>query len=152
MGCLSIAVGMSVRLIPRRKTFRRGNARIRADSARFRADPPTFRQKKNSSELRRTSGERPADTARIRADPCGLRRELAELFAEKNFRQKNLSSHHRPRRKDVHGERPSAADGSAADELRPRTIPRVRFKVRNRKRVRARVRVEVRVRVRVELG
>ena len=71
------------RLLARRKNFRRGFARIRADSARFRADPPDVRQKYFSADsaerpanVRRT----PADSARIRADPRGLRGELAEEF------------------------------------------------------------------------
>ena len=100
------------RLLARRKTFRRGSARIRADSARFRADPPDLRQKYFSADsaerpanVRRT----PADSARIRADPRGLRRELAEEFTQKMSADKNLSNTSAPRGRT-----------SAADDRSPR--------------------------------
>ena len=94
---------MKFGLLARRKNFRRGfariradsreSARIRADSARFRADPPDVRQKYFSADsterpvnVRRT----PADSARIRADPRGVRGELAEEFTRKMSADNNL--------------------------------------------------------------
>ena len=103
---------LNLGLLARRKTFRRGSARIRADSARFRADPPDVRQKYFSADsaerpanVRRT----PADSARIRADPRGVRRELAEEFTRKMSADKNLSKTSAPRGKT-----------SAADDRPPR--------------------------------
>ena len=103
------------RLLARRKNFRRGFARIRADwfrADRFRADPPDVRQKYFSADsaerpanVRRT----PADSARIRADPRGLRGELAEEFTRKMSADKNLPNTTVPR-----------GETSAADVLPPR--------------------------------
>ena len=92
-----------------------------------------------------------SDSARIRADTRGLRRELAELFAETNVCQKISPN------TIVRGGITSAANVLPPRTLPPRTLPprtfpRVRTRVRNRVRARVRVRVRVRVRDELELG
>ena len=77
----------------RRKTFRGGLARIRADTRGLRPLPygsAELPPKKISSELRRTSAKRSADSAEIRPNPRGLRSELAEMFARKISTRKNF--------------------------------------------------------------
>ena len=73
-------------LLARRKNFRRGFARIRADSARFRADPPDVRQKYFSADVRRIR----AEPGGVRAFPRGFGRNRggrssAEPIAQKGF-------------------------------------------------------------------
>ena len=117
---LSYILQSIIRQYRRRKTFRGGLARKRADSARFRADPPDFRQKKfpaNSAERPPNVRRTPPNSARIRANPRGLRRELAELFARKMSARKNFPKN------TVRRGRTSAADVLPPRTIPPRTIP-----------------------------
>ena len=97
----------------------RGSARIRADSARIRPDPPDFRQHNflaDAAECPANVRRTPPDSARIRADPRGLRRELAELSAQKMSVRKKFQ------KISVRRGRPSATD------VLPPRIRRGRFR------------------------
>ena len=93
----------------------RGYARTSANTIFWQTPPNVWR----------TSGERSTDSARIRADLCGLRRELAELLAQKMPARKNFPKITLRRRRtsavDVLPLR-TAADTSAAEGRLPRKL------------------------------
>ena len=105
----------------RRKTFRRGSARIRAETRGFRPVPRGSAElppKIFSRGLRRTSGERSADSAGLRAETGESARSPPRTGGRvhsKNVRRQKLILRHRSWRKIFRTGRPSAADDSAAD-------------------------------------
>ena len=102
--------------LARRRTFRRGSARIRAETRGLRPVPRGSGElppKLFSGGLRRTSGERSADTGGLRADTGGSARTLPRTGGRvhsKNVRRQKLILHLCSSRKSFRGGRPSAAE------------------------------------------
>ena len=106
---------MAAGLLARRKTFRRGSARIRAETRGLRPVPRGSAGRPPKiffGGLRRTSGERSADTGELRADTGGSARSPPRTGGRvhsKNVRRQKLILHLCSSRKNFRGGRPSAA-------------------------------------------
>ena len=98
----------------RRKTFRRGHARIRADSARFRRTSAKNIFWRTPPNVHRTFGglrRSPRGYGRIRADSAANWRIRLRVHSKNVRRQKPpLQLHHGSPRKDFRCGRPSAAE------------------------------------------
>ena len=119
-------------LFRRRKFFRRGLARICADTLGLRPDPPGsagLPPTQFPGGRRRMSGERSADSAGLRPNPRGSARtppRTGGVVRSENVRQKKISKDFCPPRKTFRYGRPSAADTPrtvSPRTLPPRTIP-----------------------------
>ena len=113
---LPISVSLTSWLLARRKTFRRGSARICAETRGLRPVPRGSAGRPPKiffGGLRRTSGERSADTGGLRADTGGSARtppRTGGRVHSKNVRRQKLIIHLCSSRKNFRGGRPFAAE------------------------------------------